>query len=146
MEIAWHVHHQVLLEPLTEPIKNRIAYIKKHKTKREIKLRLRLLKKVKGKLPKEIMEVFKKWEKANVEWKKANAEWEKANAEWKKANAEWEKANAEWEKAYAEWEKANAERKKAVIKYADEINALHKKECPNCPWDSKTIFPAKEQK
>jgi len=26
-------------------------------------------------------------------------------------------------------------------KYDKEIEALHKKECPNCPWDGDTIFP-----
>ena len=27
------------------------------------------------------------------------------------------------------------------IKYLNEIEELHKKECPNCPWDGTTIFP-----
>ena len=27
----WHVHHDILVEPLTEPIENRIAFIKKNK-------------------------------------------------------------------------------------------------------------------
>jgi len=26
-------------------------------------------------------------------------------------------------------------------KYQSQINKLHKKECPGCPWDGKTIFP-----
>jgi hypothetical protein len=25
--------------------------------------------------------------------------------------------------------------------YAEEIDALHRAECPNCPWNGKTIFP-----
>ena len=48
---AWHIHHDVLVEPLREPIKNRIEYIKRNKPKNEVDLRLRLLKVVKGKLP-----------------------------------------------------------------------------------------------
>ena len=40
----WHIHHDQLLEPLTEPLKNRIKFIKKNKPKHEIKLRLKLLK------------------------------------------------------------------------------------------------------
>ena len=88
---AWHVHHDVLVESLTEPFKNRVAFIKKNKPKEEIPLRLKLFKKVKGKLPEE---VIKAWE------------------------------------AYD----------KALQKHHKEIEALHKKECPNCPWDSKSIF------
>src|SRR3989304_1208638 len=40
VQMYWHIHHQQLAEPLTEPLKNRIAYIKKDKPKDEIKLRL----------------------------------------------------------------------------------------------------------
>src|SRR3990167_3448455 len=78
LKMYWHIHHEVLVENLTEPLKNRIAYIKESKPKNEVALRLKLLKKVKAKvLPK----------------------------------------NPE------DWEK------------------LHKKECPHCPWDGKSIFP-----
>src|SRR3990167_9132409 len=114
---AWHVHHDVLAERLTEPIDSRIAYIKKHKPKNEQKLRLRLLKQVKGLLP--------------PMWQKADAEWEKADAEWDKADAERDKAYAEWDKADAEWEKAYAERDKAYVAALPKIEALHKQECPN---------------
>ena len=43
----WHIHHGILFEELTEPIKNRIAYIKSDKPECEVALRLRLLKPVK---------------------------------------------------------------------------------------------------
>lgn len=49
LRIYWHIHHEILVENLTEPLKNRIAYIKKEKPKGEVKLRLKLLKKVKEK-------------------------------------------------------------------------------------------------
>ena len=39
------------------------------------------------------------------------------------------KADAEWEKAYAERE--------------PQLEKLHQKLCPDCPWDGKTIFSAK---
>lgn len=29
----------------------------------------------------------------------------------------------------------------ALRKHMPEIEKLHAKECPNCPWDGKTIFP-----
>ena len=59
----WHIHHEKLLELLIEPLKNRIKYIKEVKSKEEkpkkIKLRLKLLKRVKGKLPKKWADVEK---------------------------------------------------------------------------------------
>ena len=99
--IAWHVHHDRLLEPLTEPIGNRIAYIKANKSKHEVETRLRLLKPVKGRLPWEVVKTREAYGKA-------------------------------WE-AYG----------KAVLDHKDEIEALHREECPNCPWDGETIFPEK---
>lgn len=77
LNLYWHVHHEILVENLIEPLKNRISYIKRNKPEKEVKLRLKLLKKVKAK---------------NLPITKD------------------------------EWEK------------------LHKKECPNCPWDGSTIF------
>lgn len=47
----WHVHHQELVEQLTEPVRARINYIKKGKPKDEIELRLKLLKPVLGDIP-----------------------------------------------------------------------------------------------
>jgi len=52
-DLWWHVHHNKLWEPLTEPIRNRINYIKNNKPKEEIELRLRLLKPVLGEFPKD---------------------------------------------------------------------------------------------
>jgi multidrug resistance efflux pump len=136
-ELYWHVHHDTLLEPLTEPIQNRIEYIKtekaKYETEKQIELRLRLLRPLIGPLP-------EKWDKAEAEWDKAEAEWDKAEAELDKARAEWAKAVAELSKARAERDKAEAELDKAEAQHKIEIEALHKKECPNCPWDGSSIF------
>src|SRR3990167_3809389 len=57
LQMYWHIHHHLLAENLTEPFENRVKYIKEEKSKEEspkqIKLRLKLLKKVKAKkLPK----------------------------------------------------------------------------------------------
>jgi hypothetical protein len=78
----WHLHHEILVEQLTEPLRARINYIKKEKPKDEVKLRLKLLAPVLGEIP----TTDKGW------------------------------------------------------------NALHKKECPKCPWNGKTIFPKKRIK
>ena len=38
-----HIHHETVVESLTEPIENRIAYILSNKPKKEQALRLRLM-------------------------------------------------------------------------------------------------------
>jgi len=116
----WHIHHDILVELATEPIESRIAFIKAHKPKNEQALRLRLLKPVKGALPQAVV--------------KAGAELDKSDAEYRKSDAGCRKAYAAYCKSYAEWGKA-------LIANMPAIEALHAKECPNCPWDGKTIFP-----
>jgi hypothetical protein len=54
--VAWHIHHDTLLEVLTEPISTRRAFIKERKPAHEVALRLKLLKVVKDqKTAKEIL-------------------------------------------------------------------------------------------
>ena len=117
--LAWHIYHEILVEVLTEPIEERLRYIDTEKAKCEpswkIELRKRLLKPVMGPLSEKI-------EKAYQEWAKADKEREKANQKRKKANQEWEKVLGE---------------------HQVEIEALHKVECPDCPWDGTTIFSEK---
>ena len=66
LNLYWHIHHQILVEKLNESLKNRIEYIKKEKgkteTKEQIKLRLKLLKKVKTK-PTDWPNTEKGWER-----------------------------------------------------------------------------------
>jgi hypothetical protein len=47
-EFIWHLHHDVLYEPLREPLENRIKYIREKKPAHEIEIRLRLMKPVKN--------------------------------------------------------------------------------------------------
>ena len=114
---AWHVHHDVLLEPLVEPIETRIAFIKAHKPKKETATRLRLLKPVKGPLPAKLLKAGKASVKA---WKAYDKAW--------KASV---KAGEAYDKA---WE-ASVKAGEAV-----DVLALHAKECPGCPWNGRTIF------
>ena len=143
----WHIHHDILLEPLTEPLKNRIEYIKNNKSKNEIELRLKLLKPVKGKLPDE---VIKAWEISNKVWEASGEAWEtydkvrKASVKareiydkpWEAYGEMWEVYDKAWEARGKAWEIYD----KILKKYSKEINELHEKECPNCPWNGKTIF------
>src|SRR3990167_4449600 len=139
----WHIHHEILVELLTEPLKNRIAYIKRNKPKGEIKLRLRLLRPVKGKLSKEVVKADQARDKAYQAWDKADQARDKAYQAWDKAYQARDKADQARDKAYQAWDKADQARDKAIEKHKDEIEALHKKECPKCPWNGKTIFPRK---
>ena len=116
-EFYWHIHHDVLLEPLTEPITNRIKFIKENKPKSEIPLRLKLLKPVKGKLPEELVKVREACDKAWEAYDKAREAYDKAR------------------KAY----------EKALLKYKKEINKLHEIECPDCPWNGETIFSEEDK-
>ena len=45
-------------------------------------------------------------------------------------------------KAREAYFKAREAYDKAREAYAPQIEALHAKECPNCPWDGMTIFPS----
>jgi len=148
---CWHIHHTQLLELSTEPLKKRAKYILEEKPEDERKLRLQLMRPVlhPEKFPKQLIKARAKADKAYAELGKARAEVgkayaevDKARAELGKARAEWDKARAELGKAYAEVDKARAEVGKAYAEWNKEIEALHREECPNCPWDGGTIFPS----
>jgi len=127
LKYYFHIHHEILLEALTEPLKNRIKYIKGTKPEDEIELRLKLIKPVKGKLPSEFI-------KAEQEREEAYQAWVKANQAWVKANQALYEANQALDKAYQAWVKAFTDNMPALEK-------LHKVEC-GCAYDfkKKTIF------
>ena len=130
----WHIHHKLILEFATEPIENRIKYIRESKPKSEIALRLKLLKPVRGKLPDDV-------DKAGAALVKARAALDKARVAYVKAWVAYVKARVAYVKAGADVDKALAALDKAIADNLPAIMALHDKECPNCPWDGKTIFP-----
>ena len=147
----WHIHHDTLCEG-TYNIKERIAYIKKHKPKKEIPTRLRLMTPVlhPEKLPKkfsEVLDAFTKAQKIYIEAHDAfYADYIKArNASAKASIAIPKDACAKTYAAYIKAFKAYSKVQEACIEafttYATQLEELHKKEHPNCPWDGKTIFP-----
>ena len=77
VKVAHCLHHGIHLEPLTDPIENRIAYILTEKPEEEQALRLRCLRPWTGRLS-----AWAEWDKAGAEWAKARAvaEWAKAGA------------------------------------------------------------------
>lgn len=147
MKFYWHIHHDRLLEPATEPIENRIAYIKAHKPPEQVETRLRLLKPVRGKLPAELVKAgevrAEAWEVYNEAGEAYNNAWEvrvDAGEAYDKAVAAYDKAGEVYNEAWGTYFKAWGAYNKALETY-QQIKALHAEECPNCPWDGRTIFP-----
>jgi len=132
LKYYWHIHHSTLLEPLTEPLGNRIEYIKKYKPEDEQELRLKLIKPVKGKIPIKVAKAGKASDKA---WTASDKAWE-ASVKARKAYDKVREASAKVREAYAKaWEAYVKTLNSAAIK------KLHKKQC-GCFYDfkRKTIF------
>ena len=121
----WHIHHAVLTEPLTEPLQNRLDYIRKHKPQSERETRLRLIAPVTVELPAALV---------------------KARAAYDTAGAAYDTALAAYDKAWVAYVTARAAYDKAWADAAPELERLHALDCPaalagRCPWDGTTIFP-----
>ena len=138
--LFWHVHHEALLEWCYN-YDERVAYIRKEKSKEEQGTRLRLFKPVKGTLPQEVVKAGQELNKARQEYYKAWQEYDKATQEYDKAGQELNKARQKYYKAGQEYDKAWQEYSKVLNDNKELIEALHKAECPNCPWNGRTIFP-----
>ena len=119
IQLAWHVHHDVLVEPLSAPLEERIAYIKEHKPQEEQELRLRLLKPVVGMLPDAVLKAVDAYTKARDAYTTAGDAYTTAGDAYAKA----------WD-AYD----------KVISGDQEAIESLHAQECPDCPWDGQTIF------
>jgi len=127
----WHCHHDVLCEYVWD-YQERVDYIKTEKPKNEIKTRLRLFKKVKGKLPKEFDKAREKYDET---WKKCDEAWEKHVEARKKYDKAWVNYD-EVRKMFVEVRKMFVEARK---KYAPQLELLHKKECGCKEWNGKEI-------
>ncbi len=140
----WHCHHEVLFEFVDNP-QERIDYIKGAKPNHEIEIRLRLFQPVKGELPLAVVKAGAARDKAGAARGKARAARDKAWAAYVKAGAAYVKAGAAYGKARAAYVKAEAACVKVIKTHSEELEALHAKECLDCPWDGKTIFPEEEK-
>ena len=118
----WHVFKNALLG-WSYDIDEKITRIKAHVPKAEIALRLRLMRPVIGKLPREVVEAQKTVTKTLKAYNKA-------------------KIGRVYAKAWKVYAAAFEAREEAVRRNRKAIKELHAKECPDCPWDGKTIFPA----
>ena len=136
-DLMSHIHHELWLEHLTEPIENRISFILVYKPVTEQAERLRRLR------PFDREKAAADWKKADADLTKALADLKKADADlkkaaaadWTKALADWKKADAaDWKKAAAaDWKKADAAWEKA---YADPaMQRVHAETC-GCGWSA----------
>jgi len=127
----WHLHHMQLFEEEVEPVEQRIRFIKTSKPKDEIETRLRLIAVVKNQaLLRRLTRYIRNLRQAE-------------DAIYKKY--EHPSGVTREEEAVKMEELAGARRayELAELRAKPLIEALHKKECPNCPWDGRTIFPGK---
>ena len=131
----WHIHHGILAEPLAEPVGNRIRFIRENKPAKEVETRLRLMRPVRGKLPAKLA----KARQACDEAKRALDEAGRAYAD--AARGGRGEARRAYEKRWLDLGKMRWALEQALRASRPEIEALHKLECPGCPWDGETIFP-----
>ncbi|KKK99442.1 hypothetical protein LCGC14_2632720 [marine sediment metagenome] len=125
----WHVYHNCLVS-WCYSYDERKVYILDFKPKDEQELRIKYMQPVKGQLPKKFVEACKAHFKARRACDKA---WQ-AYLENSKTN-ECEAYN----EAYEVYDEAERVYDEAERVYAEEINALHADECPDCSWDGTEI-------
>ena len=147
--MAWHCHHEQLAEPLTQPAEARIAYILSDKPIEEQALRLHLFRPIHDAAVEAAWVTYDAATKAARATHNAaiDAAWVTRNAAIKAAqvtyNAALEAAhqaayNAALEAAQVTY---NAALEAAQAAYNAALEAAHQAECPDCPWDGRTIFP-----
>lgn len=115
----WHVHHEVLLGWCYN-YNERAEFIRTDKLLEEQAVRLRLFQPVKGQLPRELVEARRAYDEAYRAYYGAYRAYYGAR------------------RAYVEARRVYYE---VLNKNMPAIEALHKAECPNCPWNGRTIFP-----
>ena len=141
--MAWHCHHEVLAERLTEPADARIAFILSNKPKAERALRLRLFR------PALAVAVKTASAARDAQRRPAHDAYLVAEARAAAAYTFARNADAAYDDARPAYDAAMVTARDAyyaAIKPADAANAIalgptHAAECMDCPWDGKTIFP-----
>ncbi len=151
--LYWHIHHDTLVESSAN-IAERITYIKTHKASKEVELRLALLKPVHGRLPMEVRKALRKWQSLQKAAVLANETLQATGHEIDQAFRGREHTKGQVNALYARYDKEReqegAARGKANIAadelyyvmrdHYTELEAKHRAECPDCPWDGQTIF------
>ena len=133
--LVWHVHHEVILEALTEPIENRMEFIMVHKPVDEQSLRLRLMKPVTGKVPDPVMVAGKRVVEAANALNKSRMSYLYEPT----SDVLYSQLLADREV----FDHTNTDFIQVLAGHEEAIKALHAVECLDCPWDGHTIFPPK---
>ncbi|MDP2735087.1 MAG: hypothetical protein Q8P12_02665 [bacterium] len=121
MKWGLHVHHDVVCEPLTAPIEERIVDIEVNKLPAEIPTRLKALREL---TDEEVARLPESYRQAGEVYGQAGLVYHQA----------WEAYHQAW-KAYSQVGEV----------CAVELATWHKSVCqPNCPWNGKTLFPSSE--
>lgn len=146
----WHIHHRRLLEPATEPIENRIEYIKCNKPPDEQELRLRLLKPVRSTLPPDVVAAGIACAQAEITSRHANdvfnqARYTRGISDSKEAEKRYTETLIDNNEKWYVFTQARDTLEKAIEDNLTTIESLHAMECPDCPWDEDTIFPHKPE-
>jgi hypothetical protein len=153
--LYWHCHHDCLVE-WVHNYQERVEYIERAKPEDEIGARLRLFRPVRGPVPVEIIEACMVREQARETWDRRHEQWQISSraysAAWERdatggeARKLWSDDSKAWMAASRSWIAAD-ENLDALLddKHRAAIEALHAVECPDCPWDGKTIFPTQEE-
>ena len=154
-----HCHHERVIEPLTQPPETRIAYILSFKPIEEQALRLHLFRPTYNAAVKPARATYNAADKAA--WATRAAAVDAAEATYNAAvKPAWTAYDAAVEPAQATYAAAvdaaqatynaaldaaeatyNAALNAAEATYAAAVNAAHQAECPDCPWNGRTIFP-----
>lgn len=132
MEWAWHPHHDLLLG--AGPFEEREAAIRqKPESAERIELRLKLFRLVRGVLPLSLEEAWRALQEAKPALHEAWRAYPGV-AGLPGGSATLQEAMRAHEKATRAWQEAELDSEHQIL-------ALHAQECPDCPWDGRTIFP-----
>jgi len=155
-DLVWFCHHEIPIEILTEPPKNRIKFILSNKAQAEQAIRLHWFRPCKIELPPELDAARSKLDAACSEWNAASSVWDTASSNLDALDAtesnldavysKLDAARSKLDEAYFVWDAAHFAWDIARFKYADEINTLIKLHLPGCPWDGYTLFPEENPK
>ena len=149
----WHGWHNQLCAYLDPEA--RAQEIRETKPGEELPTRFRLMQPVRGRLPAAVVSTSRAFFRAQAKFGLTRARYDLARAKFSQPCAKYDlpgakyeqarvKVNRAWGKHELAWgkrEQAWGKREQAWGKYAPQIEALHKLECLDCPWDGKTIFP-----
>jgi len=164
--LYWHVYENVIVG-VCRNYDERVNYIKTEKPEHQREVLLRLFQPVRGSLPEEVVKAGQAHDKAEAVWDKARLAHLEAKRVRERAIQIFDgikkdddeireaakqvllraaRAYGEAIRVYGNARQVLASTEQfydeALDKNRQAIEELHAKECPNCPWNEITIFPA----